>query len=174
MSNYRIARIVNTYGIRGELKLLSDTDFPEKRFAKGETAFIEAHAEMIPVTIEHARQHKGAYIVKFAEFDNINDVERFKEGHLSISADQQEELAEDSFYYHEIIGLDVITETGRDLGTIKDILALGSNDVWVVKRREPGKRDALIPYIDDVVKKVDLEQNVVEIELMEGLIDDED
>ena len=60
------------------------------------------------------------------------------------------------------------------MGTIKEILSLGSNDVWVVKRREAKKKDALIPYIEDVVKEVDLTKGEVLVELMEGLIDDED
>ena len=83
-------------------------------------------------------------------------------------------MPEDEFYHHQIIGLKVVTDQGKTLGTIKEILQLGSNDVWVVKRMEPKKKDALLPYIDQVVKQVDLEKKEVLVELMEGLIDDED
>ncbi|HJF17353.1 MAG TPA: PRC-barrel domain-containing protein, partial [Globicatella sulfidifaciens] len=61
---------------------------------------------------------------------------------------------------------------GDELGTVKEILSLGSNDVWVVKRHEPKKRDVLLPFINDVVKEVDLANGIATIELMEGLIDD--
>lgn len=174
MTFYQIARIVNTFGIKGELKVLSDSDFIEDRFAPGTILYILKNKKAIEtVTVEAYRPVKGSYIVKFKEFHNINQVEQFKGMQLGIHQDQQEPLEEDAFYYHEILGLTVKTTEGKILGTIKDILELGSNDVWVVKRSEPGKKDALIPYISDVVKSVNLETGLVEVELMEGLLDDE-
>ena len=71
------------------------------------------------------------------------------------------------------MGLEVVTLEGKTLGKIKEILQLGSNDVFVVQRNIPKAKDALIPFIGDVVKAVDLEAGQVKIELMEGLIDDE-
>lgn len=175
MTYYQIARIVNTFGIKGELKVLSDSDFIEERFTPGNELYILNQKKLVQtVTVESYRPVKGSYIVKFKEFYNINQVEQFKGLQLGIREDQQKALEEDAFYYHEIMGLKVETTQGDYLGTIKDILELGSNDVWVVKRPEPGKKDALIPYISDVVKSVDLDQALVQVELMEGLIDDED
>ena len=105
--------------------------------------------------------------------NNINDVEKFKTMWLAIDQDQQQELDDHEFYFHEIIGLKVITTEKEELGVIKDILSLGSNDVWVIKRNKPKLSDALIPYIEDVVKEVNVDEGFVVIELMEGLIDDE-
>lgn len=174
-TKYRIARIVNTFGIRGELKIISETDFEEERFKLGNKLFIiTSQNEVIPVTVAAIRPQKGTFIISFEEFTNINDVEKFKGSYLAIDASQQEELEEDAFYYHQIIGLSVETLDGKKIGTVKEILELGSNDVWVVKRVENGKKDALIPYIDDVVKSVDIAQGKVIIDLMEGLIEDED
>ncbi|MFU1850434.1 ribosome maturation factor RimM, partial [Enterococcus faecium] len=79
---------------------------------------------------------------------------------------------ENEYYYHEIIGLTVIDEQARELGKIKEILSPGANDVWVVQRK--GKKDALIPYIESVVKQIDLDKGEVHIEIPEGLLDDED
>lgn len=175
MNYYRIARIVNTFGIQGELKIISDTDFPEDRFAIGESLTILRDDQAIKtVKVEKLRQHKGTYIIKFEEFNNINEVEKLKNAWLAITEDQQHDLDEFEFYHHEIIGLKVYTLDGDYLGNVKEILALGSNDVWVIKRSEANKPDALIPYISDVVKEVNLEDGKVVIELMEGLIDDED
>lgn len=169
----KIGRIVNTFGIRGQLKVIADTDFPEERFAKGNQLSILKDEKVVQVvTVKTAQLHKGTYIVSFEEFDNINFVEGFKGAWLAISEDQQEELPEDEFYHHQIIGLEVVTNDGVQLGKVKEILSLGSNDVWVVKRKQSGLKDALIPYIDDVVKEVNLEKGEAVIELMEGLIDD--
>jgi 16S rRNA processing protein RimM len=84
-----------------------------------------------------------------------------------VSEDDQQSLEDGQYYYHQIIGLDVETLTDGKIGTIKEILAPGANDVWVVKR--PHQNDLLLPVIDDVVKTVDLEHHKVLVELMEGL-----
>ncbi|MGX7106912.1 ribosome maturation factor RimM [Hutsoniella sourekii] len=174
MNHIRIARVVNTFGIRGELRLLADTDFPEQRFEQGASVYlIKDGLPDQKLTVEQARANKGHYIISFQEIDNINQVESYKGGYLTIDSDQQEELAEGDYYYHQIIGLKVYTDEEELLGTIKDILELGSNDVWVVKSHKPGRKDILLPFIDDVIKEVDLETGKVQVELMEGLIDDE-
>ena len=80
-------------------------------------------------------------------------------------------LAEDEFYYHQIIGATVYDETGSELGKIKEILSPGANDVWVVQR--PKKKDLLLPYIEGVVTKVDVENQRIDVDIPEGLIDDE-
>lgn len=175
MDYYRIARIVNTFGIQGEVKIISDTDFPHERFAVGERiTILKDNKAFKEVTVENFRQQKGTYIVKFEEFNHINELEGLKDLWLAITEDQQHELDDFEFYYHEIIGLKVYTLEDEFIGTIKDILALGSNDVWVIKRVNEKKKDILIPYIADVVKEVDLVEGRVMVELMEGLMSDED
>ena len=93
----------------------------------------------------------------------------FKGSDLKVSAEQLEELEDGSYYYHQIIGLQVKDLAGETLGKIKEIMSPGANDVWVVKR--PGKKDLLLPVIDDVVKEVDLKQGQVIVELLDGLDD---
>lgn len=175
MQYYRVGRIVNTFGIRGQLKVVADTDFAEERFRAGQQLVILQNDTVIEtVTVAKSQTHKGTYLISLEGYDNINQVEAFKGCWLAISAEDQQALPEDEFYHHQIIGLKVVTTEGKVLGTIKEILQLGSNDVWVVKRQEPKKKDALIPYISQVVQQVDLQKGEVLIELMEGLIDDED
>ena len=175
MKHYRIGRIVNTFGIRGQLKVIADTDFAEERFKEGQQLVILSDENIVQkVTISKSQLHKGTYLISFENYTNINQVEKFKGCWLAIQENEQHVLPEDEFYHHQIIGLKVVTDQGKTLGTIKEILQLGSNDVWVVKRMEPKKKDALLPYIDQVVKQVDLEKKEVLVELMEGLIDDED
>ena len=173
MEFFRVARIVNTFGIRGQMKILIDTDFIEDRFKIGNQLYILHDDQMVrKVIVESLQQHKGAYLIQFKDLYDINQVEQFKGMFLAISAEDQHELEEDAYYYHQIIGLKVLTLYGKNLGTIKEILTLGSNDVWVVKPSEHNHKDILLPFIDDVVKKVDLEKDQVWVELMEGLIDE--
>lgn len=167
MEYYNVGKIVNTHGVRGEVRVLATTDFIDERFATGNTLYLQQSGEPLPLKIEQARQHKGFVLVKFAGYDNINDVEKFRDHELMVSADDQQPLDDGQYYYHQIIGLDVETTDGQKLGKIKEILSPGANDVWVVER--PEKKDLLLPVIDDVIKKVDLDQQLVIVELMEGL-----
>lgn len=167
MNYYHVGKVVNTHGIRGEVRVVPITDFVDERFQSGNELVIEKNHELIPVTVEKARPHKGMELVKFTGLDNINDVEKFRDCFLSVAEDQQDDLEDGQYYYRQIIGLDVVTEEGRKLGKIKEIMSPGANDVWVVDREE--KRDLLLPVIKDVIKKVDLDQHIVTVELLEGL-----
>ncbi|WP_028550399.1 ribosome maturation factor RimM [Paenibacillus sp. UNC451MF] len=168
---YTVGKIVNTHGIRGELKIVPETDFPDERFAKGSALifFDPQKQTTLSVTVESAREHKKMFMVKFKGFDNINDVEKYKGWLLKVEEKYLSELSDDEFYYHEIIGCTVFTDEGEKLGTINEILSPGANDVWVVER-ESGK-PVLIPYIDDVVLEVDVNEKRVKVSLMEGLLD---
>jgi len=167
---YTVGKIVNTHGLRGELKIVPTTDFPEERFKTGSELVIEHEKldDRVVVHVESARIHKQTYLIKFKEFHDINEVEHFKGGLLKVSSKYLNELEPGEFYYHEIIGCKVVTDDGKELGVIREILSPGANDVWVV-HQERGK-PVLIPYIDDVVKHVDVKEKRVIIHLMEGLI----
>ncbi|MDU4623974.1 MAG: ribosome maturation factor RimM [Enterococcus gallinarum] len=168
-----VGKIVNTHGIRGEVRVISQTDFPEERYRKGQrlTLFRENKAPL-ELTVAGHRKHKNFDLLTFEGYPTINDVEPLRDGILKVSKDELSELTENEYYYHEIIGLTVIDEQARELGKIKEILSPGANDVWVVQRK--GKKDALIPYIESVVKQIDLDKGEVLIEIPEGLLDDED
>ncbi|GAK38538.1 protein RimM [Paenibacillus sp. TCA20] len=165
---FNVGKIVNTHGIRGELKVLPLTDFPEERFAKGSKLVIDTGEGQQPVTVESARLHKNMFVVRLNDFTNINEVEKYKGMMLKVSAEYQTELSEDEFYFHQIVGCEVVTDEGEALGTIKEILTPGANDVWVVKANN-GK-EILLPYIDDVILHVDVVNQKVTVHLMEGLV----
>jgi len=167
MNYYKIGTIVNTHCLKGELKILSVTDFPELRYKKGKQLYIVTKEKNIAVTIKSAKVQKNMYMIVFNGLEDINLVEKYKGFDLVVSEDEQQGLEKDEYYYREIIGLTVETIEGETLGTIKEIMSPGANDVWVVNRK--GQDDLLLPVIDDVIKKVDLENQKVTIELMEGL-----
>lgn len=168
---FNVGKIVNTHGINGEVRVISRTDFPEKRYAKGNhlSLFLKGNKEPITLTVKSHRKHKNFDLLSFEGYSNINDVESWKNSILKVSADQLEELPEGEYYFHEIIGCTVITEEGNPIGIVNDILTPGANDVWVVQGKD-GK-EILIPYIDDVVLKVSKADKTIVINLMEGLLD---
>ncbi|SDY73114.1 16S rRNA processing protein RimM [Evansella caseinilytica] len=168
-----VGKIVNTHGIRGEVRVISRTDFPEKRYAAGSKLYVaDEFGERTPVIVSSWRQHKQFDLLTFDGLANVNDVEKWKGTLLQIPREKlTDELYEGEYYYHEIIGCRVFTDAGEELGTIKEILSPGANDVWVVKRKHPGK-DVLVPYIEDVVKNVNIEEKQVVIYPMEGLLDE--
>lgn len=167
---YTVGKLVNTQGIKGEVRVVSHTDFPELRFAKGSRLllFHPSMIEPVSLTVSSSRSQKEMYILSFNGYTSINDVEKFKGGLLKVSEEALGELEEDEFYLHEIIGCQVVTEDGEALGEIIEVLKPGANDVWVVKR--PKQKDLLLPYIDDVIKKVDIQERKVTVHLMEGLM----
>lgn len=167
MEFYNVGKIVNTHGIRGEVRVMPTTDFVDERFAAGQDLYLKRDGDPLKLMVESARQHKGFILVKFVGYDNINDVQTFRDHELMVSGEDQEPLEDGQYYYHQIIGLVVKTVDGDELGKIKEILSPGANDVWVVQRT--GKQELLLPVIDDVVKDVDLNAGVVTVELMEGL-----
>lgn len=166
---FNVGKIVNTHGVRGEVRVISSTDFAEERYEKGSILYIEvAPKQLIEVKVASHRLHKSFDLLTFEGYNNINEVEKFKGKMLKISEEQLNALNEDEFYYHEIIDCEVFTEDGEKLGKIKEILSPGANDVWVVKRS--GQNDLLLPYIEDVVKEVDVENKKIIVHLMDGLL----
>lgn len=165
-----VGKIVNTHGIRGELKIVSHTDFPDVRFApKARLILVHPESgEQVEVTVSAARPNKGMFIVRFAGYDNINDVEKYKGFELKVPKDNAVELPDNEYYFHEIIGCRVVDEEGQELGVIKEILRPGANDVWVVQL--PSRKELLLPVIDDVVLDVDVQAKLVKVHLMEGLL----
>ncbi|MBP1907326.1 16S rRNA processing protein RimM [Paenibacillus turicensis] len=165
-----VGKIVNTHGIRGDLKVLLNTDFPDVRFAPKSnlSLFHPESGAKVDVKVAASRPLKGMYLVRFEGFDNINLVEKFKGYEIKVTKDNTVPLEEGEYYYHQIIGCRVVGDDGADLGVIEEILRPGANDVWTVKM--PNGKPLLLPVIDDVVLDVDVEQKIVKVHLMEGLL----
>lgn len=165
-----VGKIVNTHGIRGEVKIWPQTDFPDVRFRKGSRllAFPPEGGEPVEVTVQASREQSNVFLLKLQGFDHINDVEKFKGWSLKVSADDRVPLEEGEYYVRDIVGCAVVTEEGETLGTIVDTMSPGANDVWVVKLAK-GK-ELLLPVIDEVVLDVNVADKVVRVRLMEGLL----
>lgn len=170
MEWYNVGKIVNTHGIWGEIRVISTTDFAEDRFEVGsELGLFKADgSKPIMVKVASHRKHKNFDLLTFEGYTLLRDVEAFKNATLKVSEKYLTELEENEFYFHEIIGCAVESTEGEKIGVVTDILQTGANDVWEVKP-EKGKMH-YIPYIEDVVKSVDIPNKKIVIEVLEGLL----
>ena len=170
MEWYNVGKIVNTHGIWGEIRVISTTDFAEDRFEVGsELGLFKADgSKPIIVKVASHRKHKNFDLLTFEGYTLLRDVEAFKNATLKVSEKYLNELEENEFYFHEIIGCTVESTEGEKIGVVTDILQTGANDVWEVKP-EKGKMH-YIPYIEDVVKSVDIPNKKIVIEVLEGLL----
>ncbi|WP_057490282.1 ribosome maturation factor RimM [Streptococcus orisasini] len=171
MTYFNVGKIVNTQGLQGEVRVLSVTDFADERFKKGSCLALFDKQDNFVMTVEIAshRKHKNFDIVKFKGLYHINDVEKYRDFTLKVAKEDLTDLEDGEFYYHEIIGLEVY-ENDILLGKVKEILQPGANDVWVVQRK--GKRDLLLPYIPSVILNVDVPNGRIDVNVLEGLDDE--
>lgn len=158
-----IGKIVAPHGVRGDVRIVPLTDFPD-RFYDLQDVFVD---EVGQLKLESARQHKKFILLKFAEIDSINDVERLRGKLIKIKREDVVKLPEGQYYIFDIIGLNVFTEEGNLLGTITDVLQPGSNDVYVVKQQD--QSELLIPAIKEVVKKIDIPGKKMVVKLQEEM-----
>jgi len=164
----RVGVIVKTHGIRGEVKVYPTTDSPD-RFDDLTEIILKQNNHTKYLQIENVRYFKNLVILKFKGIDDINLVEPFKGAELYIDRKYGVPLDEGEYYIADIIGMDVITDDGNKLGTVKDVLETGANDVYIVER--DGAKDLLLPAIKDCILSVDLENNLMTVHLLDGLLD---
>ena len=149
-----IGKIVGTHGIKGEVKIVSLTDFPA-RFRAGLSVFISPPLpNNAKLEIEQARIGSKNILIKFKEIDDCVVAETLKGSYLQVSTKEAQSLPRNTYWEHEIIGLEVVTIDDEIIGRVTDILRTGSNDVYVVKTSD-GK-EILLPAIDTVVKRIDV------------------
>ena len=165
MENKTIAvgKIVNTRGLRGEVKILPMVDDLNLFETVGYLLIDGSRMQ-----IEGTKFFKGNAILKLAGIDTIEQAETYKNKMVSIMEEDLPNLEEGEYYVKDLLGLQVVTEEGDVLGTITDVFKTGSNDVYTVKT-EAGK-EIYLPAIKDVVLHIDLEGRKATVRLMEGLL----
>ena len=163
----RVGVITSTHGIKGEVKVFPTTDDPT-RFDVLKNAYIVYKNERINVSIKSVKYFKQYVIVKFKEFDDINQVEKYKSCDLIIERKDAVELKENEYFICDLIGLNVVTDKEEEFGVISDVLTSSANDIYVVKHND---KEVLLPVIDQCVLDVDLNNNKVLVHIMDGLLD---
>ena len=162
-----VGQIVNTFGIKGEVKVNPFTDDLE-RFEELKTVYVEKKKELILYEIEHVKYSKNMVILKLKGIENPEDAQKFKGCYLKIDRKDARKLPEGTYFIADLIGLDVYTDEGNLLGKVNDIFNRGSSDIYSIKNEE-GK-EILLPAIKDVIKQVDLEEGKIIVHIIEGLL----
>lgn len=163
---FEVGQIVNTFGIKGQLKVKPFTDDME-RFEKLKTVYICKKNEMKKVEIEDVKYNKQCVLLKVKGIEDLTEAEKYKGLFLKIDRKDAKKLPKDTYFIADILGLEVYTDEGELLGKVDDIFPTGANDVYVVKD-ELGKQ-ILLPSIPEVLKEIDLEKGKVIVHLIEGL-----
>lgn len=164
---FEIGQIVNTFGVKGEVKVNPFTDDIEQ-FERLKSILVVKNKQLLEIEIEKVRYHKNLVILKFKNIDDMNTAEKYKGSYLKIHRKDARKLPKGKYFIADIIGSDVITDDGKLLGKVDDIYNTGSNDIYVIKD-ELGKQ-ILLPGIKDVILNVDIEKQIVTVHLLEGLV----
>lgn len=168
----RVGKIINTHGLKGEVKVQALTDFADERFQPGQTLLIETAPDHYqPVQVVSARIQKNFWLVQFAEIKDIESAQKVQTHELWIDAQQLQPLPAGQYYYKDIMGITVYDQKRGLLGVVVDIWDLGPNDIWVVQGEKYG--EILLPILKDVLITVDLSAQQVQVNLPEGLIDED-
>lgn len=164
----RVGVISSTHGVRGEVKVFPTTDDAE-RFKKLKTVILDTGHDQMTLNIEGVKFFKNMVILKFKEFNDINEVEKYKGKDLLIHREQAVKLGPDENFIVDLIGLKVVTDEGADFGVLKDVLQTGANDVYVIDGND-GK-EYLFPAIKQCILKVDLDAGVITVHILDGLLE---
>ncbi len=165
MDYFSIGKIVNTHGIRGEVKVYPYVD-DLGEIERLEKVFVEKKGELIPKKILGCRLHKGMALLSLEGIKDMTAAEGLKGCILKISRDMAEPCGEDEYFIKDLYGMEVVTDEGEVLGELSDVLFTGANDVYVVKTKE---KDILIPAVKQCILKVDISEKKMTVKLLEGL-----
>lgn len=167
MDYIKVGRIINTHGIKGEVKIFPLTDNIE-RFNDLKKAYLGDNK--LKVEIEKVKYYKGFAIIKFKEFDDINDVLKFKDHFIYIDEEDKVNLPKDHYFIFDIVGCTVYNTEGEKLGIVAEVIQYAANDVYVVRDEEKNK-NYLIPAVKEFVIEVDIHNKKIIIDPIEGMIE---
>ncbi len=164
----QVGAITSTHGVRGEVKVFPTTD-DAKRFGKLKEVELEMKEGTTTLHIKGVKYFKQFVILKFEEYDSLNEVESIKGRKLFVTRKNAVKLQKDEYFIADLIGLKVVDEEKGLEGTIEDVIQTGANDVYDITLEDG--RNLLLPAIKDCVLKVDITERVVTIHILEGLLD---
>ena len=170
---FQVGVITAPHGVRGEVKVFPTTD-DNARFKNLKTVLLDQGRGTRELEIEGVKFFKNMVILKFKGIDDRNDVERMRQAKLLVTRENAEvivqnavELGKDEYFIADLIGIQVVSDEGEELGTISDVLQTGANDVYVVSK--DGAKDLLIPAIHACIQNVDVAAGQMEVHLLPGL-----
>lgn len=164
----QVGAITTTHGVRGEVKVFPTTD-DAKRFSKLKEVEMEKDNGTVTLHVQHVKYFKQMVIVKFKEYNSMNEVENLRGKKLYVTRENAVKLSKDEYFIADLIDINVIDEEKGLKGVITDVIQTGANDVYEITLEDG--RSFLMPAIKDCVKKVDMDERVMLIHIMEGLLD---
>ena len=164
---FEIGLISNTHGLKGEMKVRPYTE-SAKRYGELKKIWILVNNVNKEYEIENVRYQKDVVLLKLKGIDDISDAERLKNHVITIPREAGKSLSENEFYIADLIGCEVYSN--EYLGVVSDVFTAGGSDIYVVKREK--QKDLLLPAIASVVKKIDVEQKRIDVEIPRGLLDE--
>ena len=164
----QVGIITSTHGVRGEVKVYPTTDDP-RRFRRLKEVVLDTGKEKMNLEIEGVKFFKQFVILKFKGLDNINNIEKYRQKSLYVTRKNTVRLQRDEYFIADLIGLKVQDEDGKELGTVKDVIETGANDVYEVEMAD-GK-SLLLPAIKQCILNVDVENGTMQVHVLEGLLD---
>lgn len=165
---FQVGVITATHGIHGEVKVFPTTDDPN-RFKKLKKVLLDTGIQKLELEVAGVKFFKKFVILKFKEFDDINQVEKYRKCPLLVTRENAVRLKKNEYFIADLIGLKVYTEDGTFLGKLEDVMQTGANDVYQIVTEE-GK-EILIPAIRQCILDVDIESGNMKVHLLEGLVD---
>lgn len=159
-----VGRVVRPHGVRGTLLVEPISDLIHSLEPGTE---VHLAREERPTRVVYLKAHKDRYLLQVADCNDRDEAEQWRGAEVLLAGDRTEELPEGTYYHWQIIGLQVVTESGEALGTVSRILETGANDVYVVERE--GEKELLLPAIDSVLQEIDLAQERIVVRLLPGL-----
>lgn len=166
----RVGVIANTHGIRGEVKVFPTTDEKE-RFSDLKEVILDTGKEQLNLNVQSVKYFKNMVILKFKEFNNINEIEKYKGKDLLVTREHAVALEEGEYFIADLIDADVYDESGKKVAILYDVMQTGANDVFVLKMEGSGK-EVLIPVIEECVPEINIEEKKVTVHFMEGLLEE--
>ena len=160
----QVGIITSTHGVRGEVKVYPTTDDP-RRFRRLKEVVLDTGREKLNLEIEGVKFFKQFVILKFKGLDNINDIEKYRQKSLYVTRKNAVRLQRDEYFIADLIGLKVQDEDGKELGTVKDVIETGANDVYEVEMAD-GK-SLLLPAIKQCILNVDVENGTMQVHVLE-------
>jgi 16S rRNA processing protein RimM len=153
------------HGVKGEILMDIHTDFPD-RIKTGKTVFVGDDYQ--PIIIASRRPHGAGMLVRFRGVKNPEEAGLYRNTWVYVPTADRPPLPEGEYYHHQLIGLDVVTEEGHELGILVDILETGANEVYVVRDAEGN--EVLLPAIPSVILEIRLADRQIRVHLLDGLI----
>ena len=165
----QVGVITATHGIHGEVKVFPTTDDP-KRFKKLKKVLLDTGREKLELEVEGVKFFKNMVILKFKEYNDINQIEKYRKCPLLVTREHAVKLKKNEYFIADLIGVKVLDEQEQELGTLEDVIETGANDVYQIRLKDG--RQLLLPAIKECVLDVDVEAGRMKIHILDGLLED--